>query len=236
MKSTQNSGNYQNAFEKQEDHKRKMKESAEKYQFEGLLKLALAYGITSEYLLRILAGDQGIDPKLGKRIDYQWAIDFGTVKAKAPKPFLNLYIKVPEPPEIKIKMCTTFTRLSGLEDKNTLYEAPNYRDVLPTFVTYENYDNAMDPICVYLDDWAVKFFRKKDKSMRLVKVPKMSMSTHYAGDCPESRRFEYDFFDIESGKPRYFLIYTKGKIVKSQGNLPISEIVSLLKKIGAWER
>lgn len=230
------SDNYQDAYEKHEEHKRKMKESAEKYQFEGLLKLASAYGITSEDLLRILAGDQGIDPELGKRIDYQWAIDFGTIKAKAPKPFLNLDIRVPEPPEIKIKMCTTFTRLSGLEDKNTLYEAPNYRDVLPTFVTYENYDNAMDPICAYLDDWAVKFFRKKDKSMRLVKVPKMSMSTHYAGDCPDARRFEYDFFDVETGKPRYSFIYTKGKIVKSQGALPISEIVFLLKKIGVWER
>jgi hypothetical protein len=189
-----------------------------------------------ESVMRIHAGLQSISPEQRKRIWYLYAKELGKVLVKAPKPFLNLDIRVPEPPEIEIKMCTTFTRLSGLEDKNTLYEAENFRDVFTKFTRYEDYDGAMDLVCAYLDDWAVKFFRTKDKSMSIVKVPKMSMSTHYAGDCPDARRFEYDFFDIESGKPRYSFIYTIGKIVKSQGNLPISEIVSLLKKIGAWER
>lgn len=189
-----------------------------------------------ESVMRIHAGIQSISPEQRKRIWYLHAKELGKVLVKAPKPFLNLDIRVPEPPDIKIKMCTVFTRLCGLEDKNTLYEAENYRDIFPTFVRYEDYDGAMYPICAYLDDWAVKSFRKKDKSMSLVKVPKVSMSTHYAGDCPDARRFEYDFFDIESGKPRYSFIYTKGKIINSQGNLPKLEISLLMQQIGMWER
>jgi hypothetical protein len=224
------------AFEKQEELKARLSKLAEKGLAE-LYKLASDLKISSEDLLRTLADVQGISPELGRMVDYLWQIRFGKVMVKVPPAeLIPPEIIVPEPPKIEIKKCTTFTRLSGLEDKNTLYEAGNYRDVQTHFVAYEDYDGAMDPVCAYIDNWVVKSFRKKDKSMSLVKVPKVSMSTHYGSECPESRRFEYELFEVETGKPRYFLIYTKGKVVKSEGNLPLSEIVSLLKKIGSWKK
>lgn len=260
-----NSGNYQenltngNAFTKHEERKKKLKELSEKVQYKALLRLAKALGITPEDLLRILAGFQGITPKLGRRIDYQWAIEFGKVKIEVPKPFLEPeiisvepiketmkvsairepFLKpeiiVPEPPKVDIKKCTTITRLSGLEDKNTIYDAINSSDGHTDLVDYKNYDHAIDTIATWLEEWTVKFFRKKDKAMRLVKATELSISTHYDTDCPKSRRFEFELIDIETEELKYGFIYTKGQITWSLGNLPLSEIVYVLKRIGVWE-
>lgn len=228
--------NYGNAFEKQEERKRNLKELAEKYQYEGLLKLASRLGITPEDLMRILAGVQGIDEILDRRIDLLWIEKFGTVYIKVPKPFLNLDIRVPEPPTIDIKMCSAFTRLTGLEDKNTIYEAINTRHVLSNYVEPQNYNpTSINRIANWLEEWSVTFFRKKDKSMRIVKATELSVSTHYGRDCPNSPRLEYELLDIETGEPRYGFIYTKGKIIWSIGNLPLSEISSIVKDLGVWE-
>lgn len=238
---TQNSGNYQenltsgNAFTKHEERKRKLKKMVEKVQSEALLGLASKHKISAEELLRILAGIQGITPELGRRIDYLYVIEFGKVKIEVPKPFLNIDIVVPEPPKVEIRKCTTITRLSGLEDKNTIYDAVNSRDVHTDLVEYINYDHAIDPIATWLEEWTVKFFRKKDKAMRLVKATELSISTHYDNECPKSRRFEFELIDIETGELRYGLIYTKGQITWSLGSLPLSEIIYVLKKIKVWE-
>jgi hypothetical protein len=220
------SGNYQNAFEKHEQRKRKLKEVYQKVQPESLLYFIAKLGISAEDLLRILAGVQGITPELGRKIDLQWIIEFGT--AKVPE------IAVPEPP-VEIKKCTAFTFLSGLEHGDILYLAINYREVLPFFEETETYDpRSLDEIRNFLDDWATTFVRRKDKAMKLVTALKPSISTHFGHECPESRVFEFELFDIETEGTKYKLVYSKGKIVKSIGNLP-TQIVSLLKKIGKWE-
>lgn len=257
-----NSGAYQNeksAYQKHEERKNKLKKTVEKVQSEALLGLASKYKISADELLRILAGIQGITPELGRRIDYLYVIEFGKVKIEVPKPFLEPEIVsaepiketmkvsairepflkpeiiVPEPPKVDIKKCTTITRLSGLEEKNTIYEAVNSRDVHTDLVEYKNYDHAIDTIATWLEEWTVKFFRKKDKAMRLVKATELSISTHYDTDCPKSRRFEFELIDIETGELRYGLIYTKGQITWSLGNLPLSEIIYVLKRIGVWQ-
>jgi hypothetical protein len=188
-----------------------------------------------ESVMRIHAGIQSISPEQSKRIWYLYAKELGKVLVKAPKPFLNIDIRVPEPPEIEIEMCSAFTRLTGLEDKNTIYEAINTRDVLPNYVEVQNYDPThLNRIGNWLEEWSVDSFRKKDKAMRLVKAKELSVSTHYGSECPTSRRLEFELLDIETGKPRYGFIYTKGKIIRSLGNLPLSEIIPILKYLG-WE-
>jgi len=199
-------------------------------------RLADDLKISSELLQKIIEKKEAITPGIARRLRYLYAIKLGKIKIKVPKPLLVPPIEVPPPPKVEIKKCTTFTRLSGLEDKNTIYEAENIRDVLPNFVEYKDYDHAMDPIGTWLEEWSVTFFRKKDKAMRLVKAAELSMSTHYQNECPESRRFEYELIDIETGKPRYGFIYTKGKIIWSLGHLPLPDIIFVLKKIGAWEK
>ncbi len=250
MNNTENSGHYQNVhearmsgvqsregvmvsgpFQKQEESIRMFKKLSESRGIKEdsgniikILKLAEDLKIDGESFLRIHAGLQSISPEQRNRIRYLYAKELGKVSIKAPKPFL----------EPEIKRCTTFTYLTGLEHENTLYFAINHRYVLPDFVEYGDYDRAIDTVRNFLDSWAETFFRKKDKSMQLVKASEPSMSTHFGNDCPDAKRYEFELIDNETEEIRYKLIYSKGKIVQSTGNLPLDESVSILKKTG-WE-
>jgi hypothetical protein len=212
-----------NSYDKQEQHKERLIQLAEKAVTE-LYKLSFSLKISPEDLLRILADEQGITPELGRRIDYLWQIRFGTARVEVPKPFLPV-----------IKECRAYTYLSGLEHGDIIYMPINHRDTLPDCGEGDAYDHAMDPIRDYIDDWAATFMRRKDKAMQLVQAKEPSESPHYESECPDSRQYEFELIDEEEEK-RYKIVYSKGKIIYSKGkNLPLEEIVSLLKKIGKWE-
>ncbi len=134
------------------------------------------------------------------------------------------------------KKCSSFIYIDGLEDSGTVYFALNHKDFLPTYVDYSEYDHVMDAVREYLNDFIRNFFRSKDKSMRLVEASSPSQDTRYDEECPDSRRYEFELIDIETESLRYGLVYSKGMIVSSKGNLPLLRIVAVLKSIGAWEQ
>jgi hypothetical protein len=183
-------------------------------------------GISPERLHKIIRMEEPITPGLARKLRYLWQIRLGTTKVKVPIPFLKP----------GIRECRTITCLSGLAHGDLVYMAINHRDVLTDYVEIETYDDSIVPIRDYLDDWVATFFRRKDKAMELVKSAGFSVSTHYEQDCPDSRRYEFEFMDNDTEEMRYELIYTKGQIIKKKGNLPFEEIVSILKKIGRWEK
>lgn len=226
------------AYEKQQETITLLSALGEKYglttgfNYVGLIKLSQDLRVELESIVRILGGLQGVDPEQGKKIRYLYAIKMGKVHIEVPKPFLE----PPKPPELEIRKCSTLTALSGLEHGTTLYMASNHRDVLPYFIEHENYDGAMNPVRVWIDDWATNSFRKKDKAMGLVIAPELSISTHHQNDCPEARRYEYELIDNYTEEIKYGIKYTQGKIVWSKGNLPLQDIVSILKNIGKWEK
>lgn len=211
---------------------KKLIELSQKVQYRALRGLTHKLGISADDFLGILEDTQGIDPELGRRIDYLWQIEFGTAKIEVPKPFLEPETK------IKIKKCRAYTYLSGLEHGDVLYMAINHRDVLSDCGESEEYDHSMDPIRDRIDDWATSSMRRKDKAMELVKALQPSISTHYGDECPESRYYEFELEEIEKEGKRYRLVYMKGKIIKLIGNIPqheIAEFTELIKKIGKWE-
>ncbi len=191
----------------------------------GENKFAADLGISLERLHKIIRMEEAITPELARKLRYLWQIRLGTTKVKVPMPFLKP----------GIRECRTITCLSGLAHKDTVYMAINHRDVLTDYVETQTYDRSIVPIRDYLDDWLATFFRRKDKAMELVKSSGFSVSTHYEQDCPDSRRYEFEFKDIDTEEMRYELIYTKGQIIKKKGNLPFDEIVAILKRIGKWE-
>lgn len=238
--STQNSGNYQknlrngNAFSKHEERKQKLKQLAEKVQYEALLRFASNLGISAEDLLRILADIQGITPELGRRIDYLWVIEFGKVLVEVPRSILDLVIIPPKPLEVEGRKCSLFIHIDGLEHGFSIYHALNYKDYLPTHIRYHLYDGALDSPRNYLNEFFVNFMRVKDKSMTLVES-ELSLEVRYGEECPKSRVFEMELIEIETETLRYGLKYANGGVLKSVGNLPIKEIVRILKSVGAWE-
>lgn len=222
----------ESVFEKHEQRKKEIIELYQKTEFRDLRLLTYRLGMSADDFLGILEGSQGIDPELGRRIDYLWQIKFGTTKIQAPKPYL-------EPgTEIKIKKCRAYTYLSGLEHGDIMYLAINHRDVLPDCGESDAYDHSMDSIRDHIDEWATTYMRRKDKAMELVKALQPSISTHYGDECPTNRYYEFELEEIQQEGKRYRLVYMKGKIIKLVGNIPqqeIAEITELFKKIGKWE-
>ncbi len=137
---------------------------------------------------------------------------------------------------VEKKKCSSFEYIDGLEDHGTVYFALNHKDFLPAYVGYDQYDHAMDAVRDFINDFIRNFFRSKDKSMGLVEARSSSMDTRYGDECPDSRRYEFELIDIETESLRYGLVYSKGMIVSSKGNLPLLRIVAVLKSIGAWEQ
>ncbi len=189
----------------------------------GENKFAKDLGISREVLLKILRKEETINLEIARRLRYLWQIRLGTAKVEVPKPFLPV-----------IKKCRVYTYLSGLEHGDIVYLAINHLDILPDCGESDAYDHSMDPIRDYIDDWATNHVRRKDKAMRLVKALEPSKSTHYGHECPESRRYIFELMDEKEGM-RYKLVYSKGKVIHSIGDIPLQEIVSLLKKVGKWE-
>ncbi len=135
-----------------------------------------------------------------------------------------------------VKKCPGFLYIDGLEHSGTIYFALNHKDILPTYVGYAGYDHAMDSVREYINPFMRRFFMSKNDAMGLVEASSLSMDTRYGEECPAARRYEFELVDIETESLRYGLVYSKGRVVFSKGNLPIDRIVPLLKSIGAWEK
>ncbi len=221
------------SFQKQEERKARLSQLAEKGLAE-LYKLASDLKIGSEDLLRILANVQGISPELGRRIDFLWQIRFGKVLIKAPKPELIPPITSPKPLEIERK-CSLLIHIDALEHNLIAYFAINYKDFLTEHIEYPHYDEAIDRPRKYLNEFFVNFTRVKDKSMGLVES-ELSMEVRYDEECPKKYRvFEMEMIEIETETLRYGLKYANGRVLKSVGNIPIKEIIRILRREKVWE-
>jgi hypothetical protein len=222
-------------YENQEEALRLLRALSEKYglakdlNYIGLIKLSEDLKIGIEDLVRILGGLQGVNSGLRKRIRYLHAIKLGKVSVKVPPAQL-----IPEiTPEIEGKRCILYVYIDALEHRFSVYFAINYKDLLPYYV--DRYDLGMNEIREYLNEFFVKFMRVKDKSMSLVESD-LSEEVRYDGECPKNYRvFEVELIEIETETMRYGLKYSRGKVLKVVGNLPVNEIVRILKKSGYWE-
>lgn len=223
-------------YENQEEALRLLRALSEKYaasgtNYLGLLKLAQDLKIDVESVVRILAGLQSIDPFEKRKIGYLHALKLGKVSVKVPPAQLIPEITL----DIDRKRCSLFVFIDALEHKLSVYFAINYKDLLPNYVEYDQYDFAMKEIREYLNEFFVKFMRIKDKSMSLVESG-LSGETRYDGECPKNHRvFEVELIEIETETMRYGLKYSKGKVLKVVGNLPVNDIVKILKRSNNWE-
>ena len=223
-------------YEDQEEALQSLRALSEKYglsgtNYLGLLKLSQDVKIGLESIVRILAGLQSIDPNERKRIRYLHILKLGKVSVKVPPAQL-----IPETtPEIEGKRCSLFVYIDALEHRLSVYFAINYKDLLPSYIEYDRYDFAMNEIREYLNEFFVKFMRIKDKSMSLVESD-LSGEVRYDNECPKKDRvFEVELIEIETETMRYGLKYSKGKVLKVVGNLPVNDIVKIIKRSGFWE-
>ncbi len=149
--------------------------------------------------------------------------------------FYALWRSIPKP-VIEVRKCSSFEYIDGLQDSGTVYFALNHKDFLPAYMEYTDYDHAMDEVRDFINEWIRNFFRSKNNAFGLVEANAPSMDTRIEDECPDSRRYEFELIDIETEDLRYGLVYEKGKFTSIHGNLPISQIALMLKKIGAWEQ
>jgi hypothetical protein len=236
------SGSAGSAFKEQEEGIKKFKGLAEKHgvkvdaaDIKKILKFAEYVKMDVESEMRILAGEQGLSPQERKKIRYLYAQEFGKVKTKVPRSILDLVVIPPEPLGIEGTKCSLLIHIDALEHKLIAYFAINYMDFLRERVEYQNYDGAIGRPRKYINEFFVNFTRVKDKSMGLVES-ELSMEVRYNEECPKKYRvFEMEMIEIETETLRYGLKYANGRVLKSVGNLPIKEIVRILKSVGAWE-
>jgi hypothetical protein len=233
----------ESAFEAQQTSIKKLIEMAEKHgvkidsgNFKKILELSDFVKIDVESVLRILTGQQTLTPAQRKRIRYLHAIALGKVYVKAP-PAKLIPPKVipPEPLTIEGRSCSLLVHIDALEHNLIAYFAINYKDFLIERIEYSRYDGAIERPRNYLNEFFANFIRAKDKSMSLVES-ELSMEVRYDEECPKKYRiFEIEMIEIETETLRYGLKYANGRVLKSVGNLPVKEIVGILKSVGAWE-
>lgn len=203
------------SFQKQEERKARLHQLAEKGLAE-LYKLAADLKIGSEDLLRILADVQGIDPDLGRRIDYLWQIRFGRVSVKVPKPELK-------PPESSI-----FDAIYKLVGKKETYKVANVKDVLTELIEDVNYDGALHRVIPRINEILHAFFKG-----HLNLEEEQGISSGTTSEVPEFRKFELEI--LHENEPQYVFIYGKGVIINLIGDLPAEKLVKVLKDEGKWE-
>jgi hypothetical protein len=245
----ENSGNYQknlstgSAFERQEESIKMLAELAQKQgieidsgNFKKILKFSEFVRVDVKSLLRILTGEQTLTPQQRKRIRYLYDIEFGKVYVRVPPAeLIPPKIIPPEPLRIAVPNCSLLIHIDALEHDLTAYFGINYMDFLIKHIEYMHYDGAIEPPRNYLNGFFANFMRVKDKSMSLVES-ELSMEVRYDEECPKKyRMFEMEMIEIETETLRYGLKYANGRVLKSVGNLPIKEIVRILKSVGAWE-
>jgi hypothetical protein len=233
----------ESAFKAQETSIRKLKCLAEKHgvkvdsaDIKKMLKFAEYIKMDVESELRVLADEQGLTPQQRKRIRYLYDIEFGKVLVKVP-PAELIPPKVipPEPLTIEGRSCSLLVHIDALEHNLIAYFAINYKDFLIERIEYSRYDGAIERPRNYLNEFFANFIRAKDKSMSLVES-ELSMEVRYDEECPKKYRiFEIEMIEIETETLRYGLKYANGRVLKSVGNLPVKEIVGILKSVGAWE-
>jgi hypothetical protein len=206
-----------NTFQKQKRKKSKLKDLAERYTLAALYLLATDLRLDPEGLLRILGGLQGIDQQLAKRIDYLWQIKFGKVEIEVPRP------RIPE--------SSVFFYFESMYGEKDPYRDPVYWDKLTYYVSEEEYDGALTRVRPKINKVLDEFF----KTLHVIPADYISIGTPlYDKEIPEARIFEFNIVD-RNGVPQYALVYSKGEVQLTYGNVPVDKIVAILKEEGAWE-
>jgi hypothetical protein len=223
-----------NAFERHEESKNRLKNLSEKYSYEALLRLASDLGIDAESLLRIVAGLQGITQNLAKRIDILWVLKFGTTYFPAPRPVL-------EPEMETMEKSSAFFFRDPLYGKKDPYKDMVLWDILPDFISEQEYNNALTRVRNKIIPVIDEFY----KNLYVQPASNISVATLYGPQRRAKRTFEMHLIerdDKDTDKPlykvQYGLSYSEGDIQVSEGNIPadtVYKILYILRTEGDWE-
>lgn len=222
--------------------------------YEALFKLASDLKIDIESLMKILAGIQGIDIELGRRIEYLWQIRKGKVHVPVPKAELvpeKKFEPIPiEPEEFEtIKGCSYFSTADEKEEeyrdglistKGSVTFVMNHRDILTEFVSVEDYDGALKVVLKEIDKIFLKFINERNGNFGLGDFAKaLSSGTVPSGQCTDSRKYEFEARRYEDGEYvfAYGLKYSNGVVSDVVGFEQgiIAEISNKLWMVGVWE-
>ncbi len=168
-------------------------------------------------LIRVYLGKEPISDALAKQIMYLWALKLGKVHYPAPKPTLEMPVE-----------STVFDAVYNLVGKKKSYKTANIKDVLPEIIEDVNYDGALHRVTPEIN-YILNVSFKGNLSMQVEK----GISSGTTSQVPEFRRFELEI--IEQKEYQYILIYGRGTIIYSIGNLPLEKIIAVLKKEKKWE-
>lgn len=144
-------------------------------------------------------------------------------------------IKVPE--EIPPGLCSAFEYTDDFYNRKYGYIDPykslNQRDVLTKLIADEEYDGALIRVRAKVNEILNVFF---GKNMDVENNPDKSLPST-TSKCPEYRRYELELIDHDylEGDTQYKLIYYKGIIQDSTGDLPKDKVVKVLREEGKWE-
>src|SRR5574341_2030545 len=162
-------------FKKQEERKQRLLELSKKYAYEALLQLASDLFINSDTLLRITGGLQGIEPGLGRKIDYLWQIKLGKVGVKVPPSICELIPPTEKPPEEEIPSeeifeiekpvieCSIFTYIDYMFGNKDKYWSPTQTDKLTKEIDKSGYDGALTRVRPRINEIFNGFFGRKNE-------------------------------------------------------------------------
>jgi len=211
----------ENAFERNKEREEKLRKLAEKPLTE-LYLLSQELKITAEDLLMILAGDQGITPELGRRIDELYNIKF------PPELPIPIEIEIPE-----VKECTMVVYTDYMIGKKEKYFSPEHRDFLTSDIRYDQYDGALGRVRSGINRLFEGFFGNN------LSISESETISYDEAECTKFRRYEFVIIDtLNEGGDVYQFQYMNGRTVyHTQGLSKIkADIEQILRVEGAWEK
>jgi len=217
-----------NAFKRQKERQEKTIDLAEIYTYAALYLLATDLRLDPEGLLRIIGGLQGINPELGKRIDYLWLEKFGTSYYPAPKSVLDMEIEIGT-----IEKSSAFFYRDPMHGIEKEYKDVVFWDILTEQINEQEYnkDNALFRVRKKIIPVLDKFY----KTLYVSPSEHISIATLFGDERRKHRTFELHIIDTKTKSVQYSLSYSQGDLQVSDGNLQTDVIVYILRTEGIWE-
>jgi hypothetical protein len=187
------------------------------YVLPSISKLASDLKTNVDTLIRVYARKEPISDALAKQLMYLWALKLGKVQVPVPKPVLE------RPMEGSV-----FDAVYKLVGKTESYKVSNIKDVLTEIVDDADYDGALHRVIP-----EIRYHLNVHFKGRLSMQEETGISSGTTSQVPEFRRLELEI--IDKNEQQYVLIYGRGMIINSIGNLPVDKIIAVLKKEGKWE-
>lgn len=125
---------------------------------------------------------------------------------------------------------------SDADINKTDYLLLNHKDIFPTSVDIGMYDQAIDKLREYLNNYLLYYNENYNIIiMDIIQPNGRSMAKVFENDSQRSRRYEFEAIHLPYMEVLFAFVYTKGEITLVSGKLPLTEISAVLQEIGAWE-